>query len=73
MLGNKDYVKDNADIAEQQLDRVAGEAGPVCLKGRVDDYLSDRKNPADDVEQDRPDRPSDRGFSLVIDIYLSIA
>ena len=39
MLRDEDQVEEDADITQSKLDRIAGEATPVCLQTRVDDKL----------------------------------
>lgn len=41
MLDHEDDVEKDADIAQQQLDRVARDSTPVVLKRRVNDELHD--------------------------------
>lgn len=70
VLQDEDEIKEDADVAQAQLGRVAHDAGPVALQRGVDDELQQREHAAAQIEQDGVDRPADGRLPLVVDVRL---
>jgi len=50
VLQDEDQIKDDADIAQSQLNWVARDATPIVLKSRIDDELQDWQDASGEVE-----------------------
>ena len=66
MLGHEDGVVGHADVAEDELDGVAGYAAPVALEVAVEALLGDAEDAAGEVEEDLPDAPAAGALVAVV-------
>src|SRR5690348_14865364 len=67
MLGHENQVVEHGYVAQGELDRVAGDAGPVSLDVTVNGLLADAQDAAGEVEQDLQDAPALGGAVAVVD------
>lgn len=70
VLHDEDQVKEDRNIAKQELGWVARDAAPIVLEARVDDQLEQGENSTSYIEQDSGNAPTDGGFPLVVDPCL---
>lgn len=67
MLQDEDDIKEQADVAQPKLGRIANNSRPVTLKARIDQQLTQRQYAACEVAQYLIYRPSFCAFALVVE------
>lgn len=69
-MNTEDCIEKDADVAKQQLNRIAGNSTPVPLEAGVQHELSHGEHSASHVKKTGPNFPSRGRFVLVIQVHL---